>query len=83
MHKLFASHEISAGSWQDTTMLKYIMIYTVLSQHLSEETDDNHENPQKDSLFPGRDLNRGSSEYEARVLTTRVQRCVGNMTKWK
>jgi hypothetical protein len=43
------------------------------SWHLPGVTEENF---RQDSLFPNRDFNQGPPEYEAGVLTTRLQRSV-------
>jgi hypothetical protein len=41
-------------------------------------TEENNENLNQDSRFPGRDLNPGPPEYEAAVLTIRPIRLVSH-----
>jgi hypothetical protein len=41
-----------------------------LHQHLFGATNENHENPNHDIPYSGRDSNRVPPECEARVLTT-------------
>jgi hypothetical protein len=48
----------------------------VLHQNLPGRTEKTTENLNHDSLSPGRNLNPGSPEYEAGVLTTRPQSSV-------
>jgi hypothetical protein len=45
---------------------------------------ENHENLSQDSLSTGRDLNPGTPEYEAEVLTTRLRRLItlNSFTSW-
>jgi hypothetical protein len=43
----------------------------VLSRHLPGRTEENHENLSQVSRSPVRDLNPGTPEYEAGVLSTR------------
>jgi hypothetical protein len=53
--------------------------FKVLSRHSSGKCEENHENPQ-DRRSLGRDLNPGSPECDAGVLTTRPQRSVLKVT---
>jgi hypothetical protein len=50
--------------------------FKVLSQHLSEETEEDYENICQYSRFSGRDTNPGPLEYEAGVLITRLRRLI-------
>jgi hypothetical protein len=47
-----------------------VTYYEVLSRHLPGGSEENHENPESIGWYPGRDLNSGPPEYEARMLTS-------------
>jgi hypothetical protein len=58
--------------WKEAALAKFDVQY----HHWPGGTKDNHENLSQDSRSSGRNLKRGSPEYEAEVLPTRSQRLV-------
>jgi hypothetical protein len=47
-----------------------------LSRHVPRRTKENHNKPQSDRWFPGRDLNPGPPKYETGVLITRPRHSI-------
>jgi hypothetical protein len=56
-------------NWKGFGRYRSLPNYKALSRHSPGGTEENHEKRQS-GLSPGRDLNLGSPEYEAGVLTT-------------
>jgi hypothetical protein len=75
-------HVVSKGrvilNHEFETMLNKAVVahFKVISQHLPRVSVENHDKPH-DSWSSGPDSNQGMSDYEARVITTRLGRLVG------
>jgi hypothetical protein len=56
--------------WKETVLAQF----SALSQYSKGGTEKNTKNLSQDCRSPGRDLNKGPPEFEARMLTSRPQR---------